>query len=191
VRTLLPKNVEIALGLRLLGLLQVVYERTDGRVGSRLGRYKLLLLRTRGRKSGRLRTAELLYVEDGDRLVVIGSKGGSDSPPAWLLNLQADPHAQVQVGTRRFGVEARIATGAERRRLWQKVNAVWPDYQRYQDRSSRQIPVVVLEPAPSATRLTRSRERVHLAAGARSGCPSTAATSSRTAPIVEPSSFEK
>jgi F420H(2)-dependent quinone reductase len=157
VRTLLPKNVEIALGLRLLGLLQVVYERTDGRLGSRIGRYKLLLLRTRGRKTGQLRTSELLYVEDGDNLVVVGSKGGSDSPPAWLLNLQAEPAAEAQVGTRRFRVTGRLAEGEEYDRLWRDVNAVWPDYQRYQDRSQRRIPVVVLEPHRAAARLRRPR----------------------------------
>jgi deazaflavin-dependent oxidoreductase (nitroreductase family) len=161
VRTLLPKNVEIALGLRLLGMLQFVYERTDGRIGSRLGRYKLLLLRTRGRRTGELRTSELLYVEDGENRVVVGSKGGSDSPPAWLLNLQADPNAEVQVGTRRFPVRARLAAGEEYRRLWEDVNAVWPDYQRYQDRSARQIPVVVLEPVRSGSRLAGHRERVN------------------------------
>ena len=148
VRSLLPKNLEIAVGLRLLGLLQVVYERTDGRLGSRIGAYRLLLLRTRGRRSGELRTAELLYVEDGDNLVVVGSKGGSDAPPAWLLNLQAEPQAEVQVGTRRRPVLARIAAGAEHARLWRDVNAIWPDYQRYQDRSIRRIPLVVLEPVP-------------------------------------------
>lgn len=161
VRSLLPKNVEIAVGLRLLGLLQFFYERTDGRIGSRLGRIKLLLLRTRGRKSGQLRTSELLYIEDGEHLVVVGSKGGSDTPPAWLLNLQADPNAEVQVGTRRFRVRARLAEGKEYARLWRAVNAVWPDYQRYQDRSSRQIPVVILEPVRSGSGLARPRERVN------------------------------
>jgi F420H(2)-dependent quinone reductase len=161
VRTLLPKNVEIAVGLRLLGMLQFFYERTDGRIGSRLGRFKLLLLRTRGRKSGQIRTSELLYVEDGDNLVVVGSKGGSDSAPAWLLNLQAEPAAEVQVGTRRFPVRARLAEGAEYERLWADVNAVWPDYQRYQDRSRRRIPVVVLEPARAKSRLAVPRERVN------------------------------
>jgi len=160
VRSLLPKNAEIAVGLRLLGLLQFFYELSDGRIGSRVGPYKLLLLRTRGRRTGQLRTSELLYVEDGDNLVVIGSKGGSDAPPAWLLNLQATPGAQVQVGMRRFAVRARIAQGEEHQRLWRAASAVWPDYQRYQDRSSRQIPVVVLEPVTPRSRLGRPGERV-------------------------------
>lgn len=160
MRTLLPKNAEIAVGLRLLGLLQFFYERTDGRIGSRLGPYKLLLLRTRGRRTGQLRTSELLYVEDGKNLVVVGSKGGSDSPPAWLLNLQANPRAEAQVGTRRFPVTARTAAGQERERLWHEVNGVWPDYERYQARSARQIPIIVLEPVTSGAGLQRHRERV-------------------------------
>lgn len=160
MRSLLPKNAEIAVGLRLLGMLQFFYELSDGRIGSRVGPYKLLLLRTRGRRTGQLRTSELLYVEDGANLVVIGSKGGSDAPPAWLLNLQAASEAEVQVGTRRFPVRARMAEGEERDRLWTAANAIWPDYQRYQDRSSRRIPVVVLEPRAPHTRLARPKERV-------------------------------
>jgi deazaflavin-dependent oxidoreductase (nitroreductase family) len=149
VRSPLPKDLEIAVGLRLLGLLQAVYEFTDGRIGSQIGPYRLLLLRTRGRRSGRRRTSELLYIEDGRDLVVVGSKGGSDSPPAWLLNLESDPQAEVQVGRLRLPVTARVLTrGARRDRLWREVSAVWPDYQRYQARSRRPIPVVVLEPGP-------------------------------------------
>ncbi len=149
----LPKNLEIALGLRLLGMHQTVYERTGGRVGSRIGPYTLLLLRTTGRRTGQVRTSALLYVRDGANLVIVGSKGGSDSPPAWLLNLVAAPKAQVQIGTRRFPIVARVAEGREHDRLWRHVNRVWPDYQRYQDRSSRRIPVMVLEPLSEGARL--------------------------------------
>lgn len=161
VRTFLPKNVEIAVGVRLLQVLQVVYEATDGAIGSRLGPYKLLLLRTRGRKTGQLRTAELLYIDDGANFIVVGSKGGSDAPPAWLLNLEAEPKAEVQVGREHYSVRSRIADPAERKRLWKRVTAVWPDYQRYQDRSAREIPVVILEPVPiiEASHPVHSRRR--------------------------------
>jgi deazaflavin-dependent oxidoreductase (nitroreductase family) len=144
MRSLLPKNLEIAVGLRVLSTLQFVYERTDGRLGARIGPYKLLLLRTRGRRSGQVRTSELLYVEDGDKIVVVGSKGGSDSPPAWLLNLQADPDVEVQVGSRRWRTQAQMASPDERRRLWPIVTGVWSDYARYQARSVREIPLVLL-----------------------------------------------
>jgi len=134
------------LGLRLLRLHQLVYDRSGGLIGHRLGHVKMLLLRTTGRKSGERRTAALLYLDDGNRYVVVGSKGGSDTPPAWLLNLEADPSVEVQVGTRRFAAEARTATPAEHRRLWPRLTRLWPDYQRYQSQTSRRIPLVILTP---------------------------------------------
>ncbi len=136
------------IGLRLLGLHQFVYDRSGGLIGHRLGHLKMLLLRTTGRKSGARRTAALLYLHDGDRYVVVGSKGGSDTPPAWLLNLDADPEVEVQVGTRRFAAKARKATPAEHRRLWPKMTRLWPDYERYQSQTRRTIPLVILTPAP-------------------------------------------
>ncbi len=154
---MLQKDLEIAVGVRALSVLQFFYEKTDGRLGSRLGPWSLLLLRTTGRQSGRTRTVELLYVEDGPNLVVVGSKGGSDSPPAWLLNLIAHPRAEVQVGRRRLPIVARIADKRERARLWKKVNQVW-DYDAYQNRSSREIPIVILERAARAPRKPRGTE---------------------------------
>ena len=133
---------------RFLDLHQFIYERTGGLVGHRLGRVRTLLLRTRGRKSGETRTAALLYLMDGDHFVVVGSKGGSDLPPAWLLNLQADPAVEVQVGTRRFPARARVATDAERRRLWPVVVEEWAQYARYQSQTEREIPLVILKPSP-------------------------------------------
>ena len=136
------------MGARLLGLHQSIYVLTGGRLGHRLGRVRTLLLRTRGRKSGRQRTAALLYHVDGDRFVVVGSKGGSDTAPDWLLNLQADPDVEVQVGTERFPARARIATAAEHRRLWPVMTALWSDYDRYQAQTSRRIPLVILRHVP-------------------------------------------
>jgi deazaflavin-dependent oxidoreductase (nitroreductase family) len=140
------RAIDRQLGLRLLNLHQVVYERTGGLVGARIGNVKLLLMRTRGRRSGQVRTVSLLYEKDGDGYVVVGSKGGSDTPPAWLLNLLAEPDCEVQVGTRRFDARARIARGAERKRLWSRMVSTWPDYDRYQSQTKRQIPIVILEP---------------------------------------------
>jgi deazaflavin-dependent oxidoreductase (nitroreductase family) len=135
------------LGLRLLNLHQFIYDHSGGLVGHRLGRVTMLLLRTTGRKSGERRTAALLYLADGNRFVVVGSKGGSDTPPAWLLNLQAKPSVEVQMGTRRFAARARVATPAEQRRLWPRFTTHWPDYARYQSQTRRTIPLVILEPA--------------------------------------------
>ncbi len=143
------RTLDRVLGLRLLGLHQAVYEGTGGRLGSRWGPLKLLLLHTRGRRSGRPRTASLLYERTGDGYVVVGSKGGSDSPPAWLLNLEAEPECEVQVGTRRIPARARFAEGRERARLWRLMTRSWPDYDRYQEQTQRQIPIVVLEPRRS------------------------------------------
>lgn len=140
-------TLDRVVGLRLLAVHQFVYELSGGRIGHRVGRTPMLLLRTTGRKTGRSRTAALLYHRDRDRYVVVGSKGGSDSPPAWLLNLQTRPDVEVQVGTRRFRANARIASVAERRRLWPEMTRLWPQYDRYQSLTRRVIPLVILEPA--------------------------------------------
>jgi deazaflavin-dependent oxidoreductase (nitroreductase family) len=143
---LIPKELEIAAGLRLLSIIEAVYVRTDGRIGSQIGPIQLLLLRTKGRKTGSQRTAALLYVTDAGRPVVIGSKGGSDTPPAWVLNLRADPDAEIQIGTIRWPVRARFTRGDERARLWRKAVAAWPGYRSYQEKTQRQIQVIALEP---------------------------------------------
>jgi deazaflavin-dependent oxidoreductase (nitroreductase family) len=135
------------LGLRALNLHQFIYERTGGRIGQHLGKLPMLLLETQGRKTGRPRTVALLYHRDRDNYVVVGSKGGSDSPPAWLLNLQATPKVGVQVGTERFPATARVARADERGRLWLELTRLWPDYARYQSQTSREIPVVILAPS--------------------------------------------
>lgn len=132
-------------GLRLLGLHQRLYELTGGLWGHRLGHVRMLLLRTTGRRSGQQRTSALLYYRDRDRLVVVGSKGGSDTGPAWLLNLQANPNVEVQVARKRSPARARIATPAERRRLWPVMTAIWPAYELYQARTRRRIPLVILD----------------------------------------------
>ena len=134
-------------GIRLLNLHQRLYELTGGRWGHRLGRIRTLLLHTTGRRSGRRRTAALLYHRHGDWLVVVGSKGGSDTPPGWLVNLRAHPDVEVQIGTDRFPARARVATPEERRQLWPAVTALWPAYERYQAQTTRRIPLVILEPA--------------------------------------------
>jgi deazaflavin-dependent oxidoreductase (nitroreductase family) len=138
-----------AFGSRLLAAHQFIYELSGGRIGERLGRTRMLLLRTTGRKSRQERTAALLYHRDGDDYVVVGSKGGSDTPPAWLLNLTATPDVGVQIGTRRFLARARVASAAERRRLWPEMTRLWPQYDSYQSQTNRQIPLVILEPTGS------------------------------------------
>lgn len=132
---------------KFLDVHQWVYEKTDGRVGANLGGRPMLLLRTVGAKTGQPRTAALLYVRDGDNHVVIASTGGGPRHPGWYHNLLANPDVEIQVGRRRMPVRASVATDEERPALWDKANTVNKgQYDAYQTRTERRIPVVVLEP---------------------------------------------
>jgi deazaflavin-dependent oxidoreductase (nitroreductase family) len=125
------------------------YVETDGREGHEWNGVHALILTTTGRRSGQQRSTPLIYGEhDGDYLVV-ASKGGADEPPAWYLNLQAHPEVQVQVGADKFTAQARTATEQEKPGLWQQMAAIWPDYDNYQRKTERTIPVVVLERQPA------------------------------------------
>jgi deazaflavin-dependent oxidoreductase (nitroreductase family) len=103
-----------------------------------------LLLTTLGRRSGQARRTPLIYGQDGDRYLVVASKGGSDDPPEWYRNLRADPRVRIQVGPDVFDGTARDATPDEKPRLWKLMAGIWPDYDNYQTRTRRQIPVVVI-----------------------------------------------
>jgi proline iminopeptidase len=105
-----------------------------------------LLLTTVGRKSGEKFIFPLYYAQVGNSYVIVASKGGAPDHPGWYKNLQAHPEVEVQVGTRKFKARARTATGEERNRLWQEALKVWPPYADYQKKTSREIPVVVLDP---------------------------------------------
>jgi deazaflavin-dependent oxidoreductase (nitroreductase family) len=122
------------------------YRATDGEEGHDWEGTVTLLLTTTGRRSGQQRTTPLIYGRDGDRFLVVASKGGADEPPAWYRNLEADPDVAVQVRGERFRALARTATAAEKARLWPVMTAEWPAYDDYQRRTSRDIPIVVLEP---------------------------------------------
>ncbi len=116
--------------------------------GETFGPFKgrpLLLLTTTGAKSGEERTTPLVYSKDGDRLVIIASMGGAPKHPAWYLNLVANPKATVEVGAEKFTARASVAEGAERERLYAQQAAEMPAFNEYQEKTTRQIPVVVLE----------------------------------------------
>ncbi len=134
----------------LLALITVVnrwvYQVSNGRIGGRLGKVDVLLLETVGRKSGKQRVTPLLFVHDDERFVVVASNAGDDRNPAWWLNLQSQPEARVQVRDQHHKVHARRASPEERERLWPKLVAAYASYDRYVERTSREIPVVVLEP---------------------------------------------
>jgi deazaflavin-dependent oxidoreductase (nitroreductase family) len=121
------------------------YRATDGAEGHDWQGTQTLLLTTTGRKSGEPRTTPLIYAPDGDSFVVVASKGGSDEPPAWYLNLSENPEVEVQVKGDRFKARARTASPEEKDRLWKKMVAEWPSYDDYQEKTDREIPVVVLE----------------------------------------------
>lgn len=105
----------------------------------------ILLLTTTGRKSGQPRIMPLIFREIDGKHVVVASKGGTPEHPAWYLNMQEDPEVEVQVKDRVFSAVARDAEGAERDALWDKMAEAWPDYNEYQKKTDRQIPIVVLE----------------------------------------------
>ena len=130
----------------LLSIYQWVYEKTDGRF-TWLAGLPVLLLRTVGRKSGEERTAALVYLRDGDNLVVVASNGGSDRSPGWFFNLQKNPEVGVQIGRHRTRMRARVADPQERVRLWPLVNRNNSNrYDGYQAKTKRQIPIVILSP---------------------------------------------
>ena len=134
---------------RLAGAHTFLYRKTGGRLGAKVpgGRGRMLLLDHVGAKSGTLRTSPLLYVPDGENLVMVASKGGFPKNPAWFHNLRANPVTYVQVDGERHRVKARVASAEERPRLWDLAVAVWPGYEDYRRRTDREIPLVVLEPA--------------------------------------------
>ena len=138
-----PLDVAIRSGTAAHALL---YRASRGRVAGRIGRLPLLLLEHTGARSGRRRVTPLGYVRDGERIVLIASKGGHPRHPAWFHNLRAHPDATVQIGARRLAVHARVADPQERARLWPRVLEAHGGYAGYQRRTTREIPLVILEP---------------------------------------------
>lgn len=123
------------------------YVETDGEVGHHWNDTTALILTTTGRKSGEERSTPLIYQEDDGRYLVVASKGGAPEPPAWYLNLEAKPEVRVQVGADKFTAKARSASSDEKPPLWKKMTATWPAYDEYQEKTDRDIPVVILERA--------------------------------------------
>jgi deazaflavin-dependent oxidoreductase (nitroreductase family) len=130
----------------VMGLHTVAYRTTGGLIGHRVPfAPPMLLLDHKGAKSGIERTTPLVYVSDGDDVVLIASKGGNPKNPAWFHNLKANPETTVQIGSERRPVRARVATDEERGRLWAKAVETYGGYAGYQKRTNRKIPIVVLE----------------------------------------------
>lgn len=124
------------------------YKATDGEEGHDWQNgVKCLLLTTRGRKTGEERVAPLIYEEHDDAYLVVASRGGDPRHPGWYVNLKAEPVVEVQIKGDVFRASARDATPDEKPQMWEKMAAVWPDYDEYQKRTDREIPIVVLERA--------------------------------------------
>ena len=122
------------------------YRETGGEVGHEWKEGStILLLTTTGRTSGEPRTTPLIYAADGDRYVIVASKGGAPDDPGWYLNLSKTPEVELQVKDDVFRARASTVEGAERERLWAEANEVWPHYEEYATKTDRKIPVVLLE----------------------------------------------
>lgn len=122
------------------------YEETGGKLGHDWNDTQVLILHTTGRKSGAERKNPLIYGRHGDDYLIVASKGGAPSHPDWYLNLMANPDTTIQVWSDVIPVSARTATPDEKKRLWPTMLAQWPDYDAYQERTDREIPLVILSP---------------------------------------------
>jgi len=138
-----PARLALKLGS---GVHSGVYRATGGKLFGRMGKSPILLLNTVGRKTGKKRTSPLLYVMDGEDFVIIASKGGAPTHPAWYLNLKANPEATVEVGDREVRVRAEEADSEKKARLWQKMVEMYPAYDDYQTKTKREIPLLILRP---------------------------------------------
>lgn len=134
--------------LTLLGADHIkAYQETDGETGYLWSGVPTLLLTATGRRTGEPRTCALIFARDGDDYLVVASMGGMPTHPQWYLNLTANPQAEIQVKAEHLPVVARTATADEKPRLWKIVSDQWPNYDVYQSRTDREIPVVVLTPS--------------------------------------------
>lgn len=138
---------------------RAIYRLTRGRLLDRVAGMPVLLLTTTGRRSGRPRTTPLTYFHSGSDLVIVASNGGEDRPPAWWLNLCADPHATITRGTHTEQVIARAATEAEYEQLWPRITETNPGYAAYARRTTRHIPVVLLSGSRSSRTIENAPSR--------------------------------
>lgn len=140
-----------SIGLKLLNVMtsanSLIYKLSGGRFAAAMGKAPILLLHHRGRRSGKERTTPVLYLRRGEDLVIVGSRAGSDATPAWWLNIKAAGRASVTIARDTQDVTVRRATADEERELWPELVAMYPDYDVYKGRTSRKLPVIVLEPA--------------------------------------------
>jgi F420H(2)-dependent quinone reductase len=123
-----------------------LYRSTKGKLGGTFQKSPVALLTTAGRKTGEKRVSPLIYLRDGERVIVVASRGGSDKHPLWYLNLKADPKVSVQIKDEVLQLRARDATAEEREQYWPRLVELYPPYQDYQSWTERTIPIVICEP---------------------------------------------
>jgi deazaflavin-dependent oxidoreductase (nitroreductase family) len=152
-----PSKLSIALQNALTTIHTFIYSNTNGAIGGTIVNCPVLLLTTEGRKTKKQRTVPLLYLADGDNVVLVASNGGATRHPTWWLNLQSNPEAQIQVKGVKQRVRAKKGSAEEKRRLWPLLTAMYPGYKRYQEITSREIPVVILRPINYSAEKERRR----------------------------------
>ncbi|MGO8769355.1 MAG: nitroreductase family deazaflavin-dependent oxidoreductase [Mycobacterium sp.] len=123
-----------------------IYRRTNGKLGGVFQKSAVALLTTTGRKTGQPRVSPLLYLRDGDRVILVASQSGREKNPLWYLNLKADPKVSVQIKDEVLQLRARDATAEEREHYWPKLVAMYPSFEDYQSWTERVIPIVICEP---------------------------------------------
>jgi F420H(2)-dependent quinone reductase len=146
-----------------------VYRRSGGRFLGRLGGQPVLLLHTTGRRTGRTRTTPVQYLADGDTFVIVASNAGAARPPAWYLNLRANPHARIRVSARTIDVRAQEAAGQERVALWQRLTAANRYLERAARKAGRDLPLMALVPSASHCSADSDRLMTSMADPARTG----------------------
>lgn len=141
-----PSKLSASIQNAITAIHTFLYRSTGGAIGGKMMNSPVLLLTTKGRKTGKQRTVPLLYLADGDNLVLVASNGGARRHPTWWLNLQASPEASIQVKGVKRRVRAERGSAEEKQRLWPLLTAMYPGYKRYQEITNRDIPVIILRP---------------------------------------------
>ena len=152
VRSFTPRQEKIgSVAVRAMSAINTwVYRISGGKIGGRFLRgAPVMLLTMVGRRSGEPRTVPLLYLRDGEDVVIVASKGGMSHHPLWYGNLKANPEVEIEIGTEKAAMVARTATDGEKAELWPKLVAMYRDFDDYQARTERNIPVVILSPRAS------------------------------------------
>ncbi len=134
------------MGMFIFKIMAFLYNVSGGRIGGKMGKVPVLLLTTTGRKTGKQRTLPLVFIMDGPAYVITASAGGADKNPGWFFNIRSNPQATIQIKDKHIKVRAEIAGPEKKSELWARLVEVAPNFAGYQKRTSREIPMVILQP---------------------------------------------